>query len=49
LYAARNDFELPADIQGINYHAYDPDGKWQFDLLRELTANGIKVDANKLL
>ncbi len=41
--------EMPSDYSGVLFVPYDPGGRWQFDLLRELKASGYEVDANKLL
>lgn len=49
LYRAVSEFELPSDYSGVLYVAYDNTGRWQFDLVRELSACGYNVDANRLL
>ena len=41
--------ELPSDISGVVYTAYDTAGHWRFELVRELKAVGYGVDANQLL
>ena len=41
--------EVPTDISGVVYTSYDPAGRWQLDLVRELKAAGYNVDANRLL
>lgn len=43
------DFEIPSDINGVIYITFDNAGKWKFDLLKELVANGYNLDANKIL
>lgn len=44
------ELEMPSDISGVVYTAYDnPSGNWRFDLVRELKAAGYAVDANKLV
>ncbi len=40
--------EKPSDLEGIVYVAMDDMGGWRLDLVRELAAAGISVDANKL-
>jgi len=42
-------FEIPSDYQGVLFIPYDSDGKWKFDLVKELKAAGIEVDANKII
>jgi predicted nucleotide-binding protein/predicted RNA-binding Zn-ribbon protein involved in translation (DUF1610 family) len=41
--------ELPSDFYGIVYTPYDANGKWQFELVRELKAAGYEVDANAII
>jgi predicted nucleotide-binding protein len=41
--------ELPSDFSGIVYTPYDANGKWQFELVKELKAVGYNVDANAIL
>jgi predicted nucleotide-binding protein len=43
------EFEMPSDYSGVIFVPYDPAGRWQFDVLRELKVAGYQVDANKLL
>ena len=38
--------EMPSDLSGV---VYTDTANWQFDLLKELSAMGYKVDLNKLL
>ena len=38
--------EMPSDLSGV---VYTDTTSWQFDLLKELSAIGYKVDLNKLL
>lgn len=38
--------EMPSDLSGV---VYTNTGNWQFDLLKEMSAMGYKVDLNKLL
>jgi len=42
-------FDMPSDYAGVLYVPFDPAGRYQFDLVRELKAAGYAVDANKLL
>jgi len=45
-----NNFELPSDFYGIIYISYDGDnGKWKFEVVRELKEIGYDVDVNKIL
>ena len=41
--------EIPSDYDGVVYLPLDKEGKWKFDLLKELKAAGFEVDANKIL
>lgn len=43
------DVELPSDLHGITYIAYNQSNSWRFELIRELKEAGYKVDANKIL
>jgi hypothetical protein len=49
LYAPTEDFELPSDYSGVLFVPFDPSGRWQFDLVKELKAADYDVDANVLL
>ena len=40
--------ELPSDYDGVLYTKVDPEGAWQFKLVKELKAAGFDVDANRL-
>lgn len=42
-------FEKPSDYDGVVFIPVDPSGRWQFDLVRELKACGIEVDANRVV
>ncbi len=44
-----SDFEIPSDYSGVLFVPFDNNGKWQFDIVRELKAIGIQVDANNIL
>jgi len=44
-----DNFEIPSDYSGVIFVPFDEKGKWQFDLIRELKAIGVNVDANKIL
>ncbi len=41
--------ELPSDLHGILYNSIDEAKTWKFKLVKELTAAGYQVDANKIL
>lgn len=41
--------ELPSDLHGILYNPIDDAKTWKFKLVKELTAAGYQVDANKIL
>ena len=39
--------EIPSDYQGVIYIPADSGGKWKMELVRELKAAGLEVDANR--
>lgn len=41
--------EIPSDYRGVVYIPADPAGNWKLELLRELKAAGLDVDANRIL
>ncbi len=41
------DLEIPSDYQGVVYISLDDAGNWKLNLLRELKASGLDVDANR--
>lgn len=41
--------ELPSDLHGVLYNPIDEAKTWKFKLVKELTASGYEVDANKIL
>lgn len=41
--------EIPSDYQGVVYISLDTEEYWKFQLVRELKAAGIEVDANRAL
>ncbi len=43
------DVEIPSDYQGVVYITLDGAGRWKMDLVRELKAVGLDVDANLAL
>ena len=45
----KSDIERPSDSDGLLYIPLDSNDGWQFRLLRELNAAGLRVDANKAL
>ncbi|VAX25953.1 hypothetical protein MNBD_NITROSPINAE04-1434 [hydrothermal vent metagenome] len=49
LFKEEADFEIPSDYAGVVFVPYDEAGKWRFDLVRESSACGYKVDANKII
>jgi len=40
---------VPTDFEGVRFTAFDDRGSWKLSLIRELTACGYSVDANRLL
>jgi predicted nucleotide-binding protein len=40
--------EIPSDYQGVIFIPLDTQGKWKYDIVRELLAAGFDVDANKI-
>lgn len=40
--------ELPSDYQGVIFIRLDNQGRWRYDIVRELLAVGFNVDANKI-
>lgn len=49
LYDDSIQIELPSDVSGILYEAYDkPDGAWRVEVIKELKEAGFDVDANSL-
>ncbi len=49
LYRETEGFEMPSDLQGVEYVPYDDAGKWQFKLVQELKAANYQLSADKLL
>jgi predicted nucleotide-binding protein len=49
LHEVESEFDIPTDYSGVLFVPYDKAGKWQFDLVRELKALGIEVNANDIL
>lgn len=49
LHSEEPDFEMPSDYSGVLFTPFDPAGRWKFDLVRELSAAGFNVDANRIL
>ena len=49
LFREEKKFEIPSDYSGVLFVPFDKNGRWQFDLVKELKAAGYKVDANKLV
>lgn len=40
--------EIPSDYQGVIFIRLDTQGRWRYDIVRELLAAGFNVDANKI-
>jgi len=49
LFKGDGELELPTDYSGVVFIPVDDAGNWRFDLVRELRAAGIDVDANKII
>lgn len=49
LFKPEEKFEIPTDYSGVLYVPYEQNGRWNFDLIKELKACGYAVDANKLI
>ncbi len=49
LFEQTENFEIPSDYDGVLFIPYDPDGRWKFDLVKELKALNYDVDANSIL
>ena len=49
LYRQEHNFEMPSDFSGVLFVPFDTQGRWQFDIVKELKACGYELDANKLL
>ena len=45
----KDDVEIPSDYDGVIYTPMDDKGAWRMDLVRELKAAGLDVDANLAL
>ena len=45
----KGDLEIPSDYDGVVYIPMDDSRSWKFLLVKELSAAGFKVDANRLL
>lgn len=48
IYRQAGDFEIPSDYSGVVYKPYDSEGKWKFELVKELRACGYNVSADRL-
>jgi predicted nucleotide-binding protein len=40
--------EIPSDYQGVLFVPFDPAGQWKNELVREIKAAGIQIDANRI-
>lgn len=49
LHEIENNFEIPSDYSGVLFVPFDKMGKWQFDLVKELKAIGVQVNANDII
>ena len=49
LHEVEEKLEIPSDYSGVLFVPFDKSGKWQFDLVRELKALGINVNANDII
>jgi len=45
----RGDIELPSDIFGVVWTAFDAGGGWKVSLAKELRAAGFEIDGNKVM
>lgn len=41
--------EIPSDLEGLGYIAFDPSGAWKTKLVKELKAAGLEVDLNAFI
>jgi len=49
LHEIGSELEIPSDYTGVLFVPFDKQGKWQFDIVRELKSIGINVDANDII
>ena len=49
LYEQVDELEIPSDYNGVLYVPFDSKGSWKFEIVKELNAVGISVDANKII
>lgn len=49
LFEQTENLEIPSDYDGVLFIPFDHDGRWKFDLVRELKALNYDVDANSIL
>jgi len=49
LFEQSENFEIPSDYDGVLFIPFDHDGRWKFDLVKELKALKYEVDANSIL
>ena len=45
----KGDVETPGDISGVVYTKMDDDGAWKMQLIRNMKAAGLNIDANRLV
>src|SRR5262249_21722503 len=44
----KGEVEIPSDLYGVIYKDFDAGGGWRIELLKELKADGLNFDANKV-
>lgn len=49
IFEQAEDFEIPSDYDGVIFIPYDKEGRWKFDIIKELKSLDYNVDANKIL
>lgn len=49
LYEEIDNFEIPSDYNGVLFIPYDKKGNWKLELVKELKAVGISIDANNII
>ena len=48
-YKESTDFAVPIDFEGVKFTAFDDRDSWKLTLIRELTASGYTVEADRIL
>lgn len=49
IFEQTENLEIPSDYDGVIFIPFDKDGRWKFDVIKELKSLNFKVDANKIL